>query len=861
MPSESKQYAKHYEEIFNVLQFMAVYLETDPPKTVQQAAFRLAPSAVCRSDALLLGVSTPRFGCRGYFGRNKSNFINFRRSPLLVENAPRLWANPKENEKGEYSVVSERHPDFLTPQEFVKKQPLLADAVFTLPEKYQDENWIVITAELGTAHGERPMPRSLPFAQALQLSGTCAPAVLFMASSLLEGVASSVYGLAEISALAGDPSASQLVITSLPKEKIQRAAAAMGLHIPNQIIRLKAIADQKINSEKQMVGDAQQIFDAIRIYVEAGVPVILPVMHARFQKEGGYTECPKRIKDAENVGHAMLAVGISNRRGDDRILIMDPATIPFLPVRASALVNSLFKVSANKKFPEGLEGYQNAREIMPVLPAQVKLGLFPQNKVPSKKTPETVEDVIHPDGLIRLVHRLLVKGRNREADWPSYDESHFPGKFALHRKKDVLASLRNIIKLSQSKDSRGNLSQLEKIRNAIVNKKNTAGWIWLQTISHGHAGAEHVWLWNATNPPRESLNAKDIFLGFVCHPLQVEKTPKLSSIKRRKESSDLFPSIITSCNEGLDEALQKLPEDCLYADLYAFMGCDVEKILNAERTHSAKAMAAMASDDSALDRVIRKIKEILASRHRGKLIFRAIASFIPEAASTDPTVRRIGCRALLFLAKLADGLNRSGHQIQAIEIVGGARPHDMWLGKELNGTKTSRLIGKNAQPEEIHILLAKSLTMAVKQTPHITIPFAVELEPGPLFALNSLEAMENFFNIADQGLNPQQRKRVGMNLDIAHLGLLGGIQASDFARSPLMKRVVHAHVSDFSNAHFADIPLGTYHSGEDFFAPWIDLLKDLPSPFSRTVSMELEMCSSSEQVIESYKALKDLLGV
>ena len=112
---------------------------------------------------------------------------------------------------------------------------------------------------------------------------------------------------------------------------------------------------------------------------------------------------------------------------------------------------------------------------------------------------------------------------------------------------------------------------------------------------------------------------------------------------------------------------------------------------------------------------------------------------------------------------------------------------------------------------------------------------------------------------------------IGINLDIPHWAFLGQRDSESPQREKIkvedidnnvLRRIVHAHISDHGRGHFCDDVIFSINQREAF-TPWIRLLTkrkvldsaaDLPQDFPRYsgyVSNELEACKSREMIKES----------
>ncbi|MDB5330283.1 MAG: hypothetical protein JWP03_1434 [Phycisphaerales bacterium] len=154
------------------------------------------------------------------------------------------------------------------------------------------------------------------------------------------------------------------------------------------------------------------------------------------------------------------------------------------------------------------------------------------------------------------------------------------------------------------------------------------------------------------------------------------------------------------------------------------------------------------------------------------------------------------------------------------------------------------------------------------------IYLALDLEPGPFFAINGLSVLRE---LSDRiAKNAWLSQIVGFNLDIAHF-MLAGVEPIDLAREDnICGRIIHMNVSDHGPGHFGDLPIGDgcFGRGADSvdklapFKEWFALLFDriLNSPqasrvlpFSRQISVELESGRTTASVSSSIELLRKLI--
>ena len=138
---------------------------------------------------------------------------------------------------------------------------------------------------------------------------------------------------------------------------------------------------------------------------------------------------------------------------------------------------------------------------------------------------------------------------------------------------------------------------------------------------------------------------------------------------------------------------------------------------------------------------------------------------------------------------------------------------------------------------------------------------ALELEPGPLYALRNWGSLQRLCQVLDSrrdGIGGV----VGLNLDVAHWSLAEIDPKKVLDSKVVLRRILHAHASDHGRGHFGDVEVGTIH-GREHFASWLNVVQqaariqetDLP-PRSGYVSIELEACKDRDMVKRSATFLR-----
>jgi sugar phosphate isomerase/epimerase len=340
----------------------------------------------------------------------------------------------------------------------------------------------------------------------------------------------------------------------------------------------------------------------------------------------------------------------------------------------------------------------------------------------------------------------------------------------------------------------------------------------------------------------------------------------------------LNPSLITSFTAmGFEEALKQWPgKSKTGIELYCFMRKDCPR-------DALNYLAGLRSDPQARLELVRKFLAV-RRRHGITAPVVGLASFLPEISLFGPDSRNRdtaikAITTLLWLAKHIreeiknDPTSKLEDYPRVVEIVAGSVIKGIWRGKPTAPDDEEYPIVALVEERELAIeRLAEGLAQACEgagllESDHLSL--ALELEPGPLFVLNSLDALKWCHRALEkQGILPF----VGFNLDIAHWHL-AGIRPSDLENEEeLCRQIVHAHISDQSKGHFGDLVIGRvgFEAGGDKLAVFRQWLRFLSSVWARPrpegapkkthfVSVELEVCEDIEAVKESLEILDALL--
>ncbi|MBN1346565.1 MAG: TIM barrel protein [Phycisphaerae bacterium] len=282
-------------------------------------------------------------------------------------------------------------------------------------------------------------------------------------------------------------------------------------------------------------------------------------------------------------------------------------------------------------------------------------------------------------------------------------------------------------------------------------------------------------------------------------------------------------------------------------------------------------MAAVGNCRTVQARVAHQIGQAFADKD---VAVAAIATFLPEIISLGRTGRKAR-RALEFLIGLAKELQDLGHPTRTVEIVGGSLIGGVWPGRlrrdggmargirSLLKAKGRREVYAATVMSKEHALrrLLDSLLCVVDLARSRNVQFALELEPGPLFAVGDQEAIDLICKLLASNRYAALSSCLGLNLDVAHWQL-ANIDVPQVGVEAKM-RVVHAHISDHGRGHFGDVPI-CHINNEEHFARWLGVVaeaidvprNDQQPKWYGALSVELEACRLSEHLRESVAVLQ-----
>lgn len=127
------------------------------------------------------------------------------------------------------------------------------------------------------------------------------------------------------------------------------------------------------------------------------------------------------------------------------------------------------------------------------------------------------------------------------------------------------------------------------------------------------------------------------------------------------------------------------------------------------------------------------------------------------------------------------------------------------------------------------------------------LPFAVEVEEGPAYCLNSIERLKNLMELWPS----QYSNQFGINADLSHLRQIGGVD-SLLQSDELLKRVVNIHVSGHALFHVGDTH---FVSLTDREIELINKVNELSESPGISMSLEFEGAPSEVAVAKSMDKL------
>jgi sugar phosphate isomerase/epimerase len=881
-----------WNRVLDIVSFLVGQPREDLDQTILSP--RYASSIIMRTEAELFGVSSPRFGYRLYpNGRDNCAVVNIRRLQTLEDSINHRYEALRsalpilENPTAQARTAPARYT--------LTHQSCVADCLLSPPQRlpalFEDRGltpgaFAFLAAPLLTkvygetlpAQADTDIPTSTPYAMTVDISGgVCAQACCFMATALLHEYAAGVYGLAEITFLAHKRPPDRITIAGLSEINMMTYFSNVGLRtIPQQPKSL--VEGTRVRALAQ----------ALASYAVSRIPVIATVDMSKLASfkpatfEWSFYEANGFLSNAaeavpKHTKHAVLIVGADlDLKG---FWISDPSAMPFMSILAEHFEDI---------------GHDNKPGVyLPVTPREIHVPLLAEIDPEAPKNPAktrglmawaSVLDGASPDSYFKAYALPPVQPAE---DAALEEVSPERGTMALHQAPDekrfVLTQLGNL----HSVDPRA----LKCFGGSVETKKalleemathlmktclwHAELWIWLEASTRGmrifHA---QLPLFSCEELQR-IVNEKDAAMLNFRMPVNVQAGN--SKLQKNLNAPCLDLSVISSFSlTGLPNAIRSLPACVNHIELYAFMQEDLRHILPSAISGTTETLVVRALAEAHLSKeretLIREAADNIQSTIAEPRSVSSLCTFLPELMYEGDfnMLSETATSALYFLVDLAGELRkRSGRKAFTIEVVCGSRidSAELYSNSLKGGTASLENVTTSIlDPEKaIRSFLSRLKPVAERclETPGVQL--ALELEPGPLFTLNSSDAVTTLCRILGQPEYEKVSRAIGINLDIAHWAFLTRIHPQwldQLQTKPVRDRIAHAHICDQSNGHFADTYIGSFHNSE--FDDWLRILTRLPHEarpascpvFDGLISVEMEACRDIRQISHALEQLQ-----
>lgn len=853
---------------------------------------RYAPSIITRGEIEVMGLSIPRFALRCYLSHNggseePADFINMRRLNEEARYVRDHWQS---------DMGPNPHSEFITleklarrlqvtmsagpsPRDLVETSSPIADCF--LRHRNENDRYLLLEAPLGLHYGEcqdrqHDVPGT-PYVQGTSLTGMCAQAVCFMANSILLEYAESLSGIAEISRIASADRSKRLSLLQglTPKEvETYFCSEEVGLwterQYPSPVLTLR-----KSNRRGALIKD--WYLEALSSYVRSGFPVILPCdlaklnlsykEHELVRREFVNSPLPPEGSSAEEVTpHFVCVVGIRRDPLSSEMVVNDPAFLPFLRLPAELLRGASL-------------GSKEAPIYMPVVPARVKVPLNAVLREGRERKPGLRDFVAEKLEHLGSGWRVLPMGKEEERRHVKYRLFHIRKgveKFTRFMNDEFIpaAFVREATAWAKGRtECQGDEPGL---------------WVWLQYTD------AYLWLWNAEKPLESHLPLVDLLeqhVYFACdrerpwessragaNPPGGDHPPRQAEGQAAPAGDNHFSNLsvgLINSFGAIDyaEAMAYWPQGVNQAEIYCFLRKEwlsfcakdsasaIPARLRVRGAVSALMSTGRLGTDTLEELVDNCAMDLNRELHHRNITVGSFATFIPEISSHVPVERDDAIAALKFLVNVAERLRAYQHDVRFIEIVGGSRIQGVSYGWN-NKLQVPAQAMIMQDEEDALKLLINSLHKVVEHAAPKSIWLALEMEPGPLHLLNALDPIEKV--LGDESL----KGGVGLNLDLAHFRILGGIEPHRLLSST-RNRILGVHISGHSKGHLGDLHVnarGQLKGGT--FDTWLNYLDELAREgktnhdilYRGVVNVEMESCRCEREVQSSCDALHKYLS-
>jgi sugar phosphate isomerase/epimerase len=307
-------------------------------------------------------------------------------------------------------------------------------------------------------------------------------------------------------------------------------------------------------------------------------------------------------------------------------------------------------------------------------------------------------------------------------------------------------------------------------------------------------------------------------------------------------------SVITSAmaEQRLSEFFCELPSYVEAVELYIFRDYDIHKLTEGRQNSFVLDILSGNQRQVIADNFIKAVEaaqdERLRFRSSSNLKIVSLATYLPQIS--DEQYNESMKKALLILIYIAKKLD-----CHIIELVCGT----VMKRKELGKLEFIKEDYSDKLKQIIKLLCDRTVVSQAKRN---KVFFALEFEYGVFNVLNGIAAINKLFEL----IREKRVKHIGLNLDIGHAIMINNKDRNfspDFFREHGYDYyIMHSHISDNANGHYADLPPGYFHNAKPIggkYSDWINLVKSVDTLFnneredgffSHSISLELEAAHS-----------------
>ena len=446
---------------------------------------RLAPSIISRSEAMLFGLSLPRFAIRLYLDKEKQNFLNLRRLGTFCDRA-RSWGR-RLTPMGDPDLREYTLKD--PPAWVLREAKCIADSVLTCPLRLRQKQFHVVSSELGLSYGENHKIFGTPYLQHVRLAGggLCAQAACFMATALLHQHARGVFGVAEVTALGTRTAGSEIRLSGMGLAEIEA-------YFTCESVGLSAYWQQAVTQD---VRDPTIAFRHIlQSYSLSDMPIILPVDAGRVAGNAPRScplTCPETIyrtnklrapdllRDPYEINRRSHTVVIVGCNQSDDFVFHDPGIQPFLIASSSQLAE--VGPYTTPRLDSIMQGV-----CLPITPSRVKVPLG--QWLPPGTVRLGSDELTKNDGLLRLAYFLQ---RFERPGLPCFPARYELGSFRLmHFQGEKIKIPPAISRTSIHEDN------WRRVAVALIADGWCDRWLWVQACPRPCS----IWVWDAEQGTR-----------------------------------------------------------------------------------------------------------------------------------------------------------------------------------------------------------------------------------------------------------------------------------------------------------------------------------------------------------------------